>query len=42
MSTWSMMYLKSAAQGLYIEYLMFDGNRWAFGVTSLGRIFNPV
>lgn len=25
------MYLASAAQGLYIEYLTFDGNRWNFG-----------
>src|SRR5208283_3248365 len=31
-STWPIMYLTSAAvTGLTIEYLTFDGNRWAFG-----------
>jgi hypothetical protein len=27
----SIMYLQNAAKGLVIEYLTFDGNRWAFG-----------
>jgi hypothetical protein len=30
-NTWPIMCYESAAKGLYIENLTFDGNRWAFG-----------